>query len=156
MAKSGTRGSLKHFWEKSLGGSSPPAPTVVNKRKDELPMGKFVGFKCDMCGSAEDGNERPSWWIVVRLPSSGDDAVKDICSDKCLLKFAKERTGTVPKENKRAAIPGLREFMIERGFKPQVIGPKLRAHTLSQHASKGAADDCLVCEFEMMREKVAK
>lgn len=110
-------------------------------------MGKFVGWKCDVCNNAEDGNDAPVDWLRLRLPTNGADNTRDLCSDKCLLKFAKERVGGTVQTKRQGKIPGLREYFISLGLKPQMIGPKMAAHVRSQHEVKGMVTDCPVCEF---------
>ena len=117
-------------------------------------MGKFVGWKCDVCGNAEDGNDAPVDWLRLKLPSNGTDNARDLCSDKCLLKFARERAGVVsPKSGSRKeSMPGLREYFESIGLRPAVIGPKMRAHTSSQHETRGTVSDCPICEFQTRKE----
>lgn len=111
-------------------------------------MGKFVGWKCDVCNNAEDGNDAPADWLRLRLPTNGADNTRDLCSDKCLLKFAKERVGGAVQTQGRRTIPGLREYFISLGLKPQMIGPKMAAHVRSQHEVKGMVTDCPICDFQ--------
>ena len=115
-------------------------------------MAKFTGFMCDGCGKAENGNDRPEEWLGVMLPVNGQGGreSRDLCSDKCLVKFARERAGIAPRPSgkSRSKIPGLREYFESIGLKPAVIGPKMRAHTASQHEMKGAVEDCPICVFQ--------
>ena len=120
-------------------------------------MAKFTGFMCDVCKTAENGHERPLHWLGVRMPTqnSNDTAeVKDICSDKCLLKFARERNGggggTVTA--RKGKMPGLSEFLDSRGIKPSAKGAVSALHARARHEMNGAVEDCLVCEFMTTRE----
>ena len=115
-------------------------------------MAKFTGFMCDVCKSAENGNDRPEHWLGLRLPVSNGGAqaeTRDLCSDKCLLKFARERVGagagyTRPTKSKT---PGLSEFLDEKGIKPSAKGAISAGHARRRHEMLGGVEDCLVCEF---------
>lgn len=96
-------------------------------------MAKFTGFMCDVCSTAENGHERPIHWLGVRMPTSSNTdtaEIKDVCSDKCLLKFARERNGgsasTIPRAS-QSKTPGLSEFLDTRGVKPSAKG-RFRQH----------------------------
>lgn len=116
-------------------------------------MAKFTGFMCDGCGKAENGNDRPEEWLGVMLPVNGNGSreSRDLCSDKCLVKFARERAGdmrTYKPKSSRKSIPGLREYFDSIGLRPAMIGPKMAVHARSQHEMKGAVSDCPICEFQ--------
>lgn len=114
-------------------------------------MAKFTGFMCDVCKTAENGNDRPEHWLGLRLPVSNGGAqseTRDLCSDKCLLKFAKERNGGQARGASRdGKVPGLSEFLTERGIKPSAKGAISASHARRRHEVAGAVEDCLVCEF---------
>ena len=120
-------------------------------------MAKFTGFMCDVCKSAENGNDRPVNWIALRLPVNGEargDEGRDLCSDKCLLKFAKERNGgagATSKYVRGGKVPGLSEFLDGRGVKPSGKGALSAIHARQRHEVDGGRDDCLVCEFLTMK-----
>ena len=116
-------------------------------------MGKFVGWKCDVCSNAENGNDAPEDWLRLRLPGNGTDNTRDFCSDKCLLKFAKERTGTVAKPKRPKSevnSPALLEFLTARGVTGSGHGGVIGSHVRRRHEVAGMVDDCLVCEFLTM------
>lgn len=114
-------------------------------------MAKFTGFMCDVCSTAENGHERPLHWLGVRMPTqnSNDTAeIKDVCSDKCLLKFAKDRNGgSTCVRPTRVKIAGLSEFLDSRGVKPSAKGAVSALHARQRHEMDGGREDCLVCEF---------
>ncbi len=94
-------------------------------------MAKFTGFMCDSCGKAENGNDRPNEWLILSLPDANGNnerrESRDLCSDKCLLKFARERSGTVTRAGTRnTKVPGLSEFLDERGVRPAAKGAFVR------------------------------
>jgi hypothetical protein len=119
-------------------------------------MAKFTGFMCDVCQTAETGKDRHVYWLRLYLPvaGNGSDNERDLCSDKCLLKFARERAGvgtrqaTKPKDK----VPGLSEFLDTRGIKPSAKGAISAAHARRRHEMNGGVEDCLVCEFLTIRE----
>lgn len=115
-------------------------------------MAKFTGFMCDSCGKAENGNDRPEEWLGVMLPVNGQGMreSRDLCSDKCLWKFSRERAGTVV-QTRKAKIAGLSEFLDTRGVRPAQKGAHSAAHARRRHEMTGAVDDCLVCEFLTMK-----
>lgn len=120
-------------------------------------MAKFTGFMCDSCGKAENGNDRPEEWLGVMLPTQTNQQnpeVKDLCSDKCLLKFARERAGTGYTRPTKSKVPGLSEFLDARGIKPSQKGALSATHTRRRHEMNGGVEDCLVCEFLTNREIV--
>lgn len=92
---------------------------------------------------------------MVKLPGGGEDASKDICGDKCLLRLARERAGSnkssVPRGGK---IPGLSEFLTEQGVKPAAKGALSAQHVRRRHEMNGGVEDCLVCEY-LTREGVS-
>lgn len=113
-------------------------------------MGKFVGWKCDVCNTAENGNDAPEDWLRLRLPSNGsDNNTRDLCSDKCLVKFAKDRAGIVSRSggSKGKSDPVLVEWLRERGIKGSALGGTLGMHVRRRHEVAGAVDDCLVCQW---------
>ncbi len=113
-------------------------------------MAKFTGFMCDVCKTAENGNDRPEHWLGLRLPTSNGGAqaeTRDFCSDKCLLKFAKERVGGATKIAGKGKVPGLSEFLSERGVRPSAKGAISASHARRRHEMTGGVEDCLVCEF---------
>lgn len=118
-------------------------------------MAKFTGFMCDVCSTAENGHERPLHWLGVRMPTSDANEtaeVKDICSDKCLVRFARVRAETVTKERRDSGkISGLSEFLDSRGIKPAQKGAHSAAHARGRHEMNGGREDCLVCEFLTMK-----
>lgn len=109
-------------------------------------MSKFTGYKCDVCNNAENSSDRPRDWFGVKLPNVGNgdalDTFKDICSDKCLLKFAKERNGSVTVRKSRN--PELAEYLKSLGYKPSQVGPLAAGH--ARHGNI-YVDDCVVCKF---------
>ena len=116
-------------------------------------MAKVTGFKCDICDAVENGHDRPTNWMALKLPSYDHtelDTFKDICSDKCLLRFAKDRNGVAPRTgtrpNKDEANP-LNSFLTKHGVKstsrPGIIG----GHTKGRHEATGGRENCLVCQF---------
>lgn len=116
-------------------------------------MAKVTGFKCDICNKAENGTEAPSDWLRLKLPnvSNGLDTHKDICSDKCLLKFAKERNGVAPRP---AGKPGasrvntdLVAYLDSVGVRPAQRGPLFRTHSVQRHEMSGLVEDCPICQF---------
>jgi hypothetical protein len=117
-------------------------------------MAKFTGFMCDSCGKAENGNDRPDEWLGVMLPVNGNGIreSRDLCSDKCLLKFARDRNGgsTYVRPTK-AKIEGLSEFLDSRGVRPAAKGAHSAAHARQRHEMDGGREDCLVCEFLTMK-----
>lgn len=119
-------------------------------------MAKFTGFMCDGCGRAENGNDAPQHWLRLRLPTSNNEVgdTRDLCSDKCLLKFARERNGgSSYVRPTKAKIAGLSEFLDTRGIKPSARGALSAAHARRRHEMSGPVDDCLVCEFLTMKEE---
>lgn len=111
-------------------------------------MARFTGFMCDVCSVAENGQTRPEHWLAVKLPGLGEDSNRDICSDRCLLKFAKERHGGSKGKNPvREKVVGLSEFLDTRGVKPSAKGAVSARHTRQRHELSGGVEDCLVCEF---------
>ncbi len=114
-------------------------------------MAKFTGFMCDSCGKAENGNDRPSEWLVLSLPDANGNnerrESRDLCSDKCLLKFARERAGEAGKYAGKAKVDGLSEFLDSRGVRPAAKGAISAQHARRRHEMNGAVEDCLVCEF---------
>ncbi len=126
-------------------------------------MGKFVGWKCDVCNNAEDGNDAPVDWLRLRLPSSNGnserDTTRDFCSDKCLLKFSRERVGGSATSGGYRAnhpkVPGLSDFLAGKGVKPAGKGVLSALHVKQRHEMNGGRDDCLVCEFLTGKESVS-
>jgi hypothetical protein len=117
-------------------------------------MAKFTGFMCDGCGKAENGNDRPEHWLGVMLPVNGNGVreSRDLCGDKCLLKFSRERAGVTTSTRKSSAkIAGLSEFLDSRGIRPAAKGALSARHARSRHEVAGAVEDCLVCEFLTMK-----
>ena len=116
-------------------------------------MAKFTGFMCDSCQKAENGNDRPEHWIGVTLPmvGNGTDNRRDLCSDKCLLKFARERSGGGQASTPKAKIAGLSEFLDTRGIRPAAKGAISAGHARQRHEMTGGVEDCLVCEFLTMK-----
>lgn len=112
-------------------------------------MGKFVGWKCDVCNNAEDGNDAPVDWLRLRLPSNGTDNARDLCSDKCLLKFAKERNGMVatPGTRNNKSDPKLIDWLKDQGIKGSALGGIIGSHVRRRHELVGVVDDCLVCQW---------
>lgn len=111
-------------------------------------MGKFVGWKCDMCNNAEDGNDAPVDWFRLKLPSTGSDNARDLCSDKCLLKFARERAGLVaPKRSRNNSDPKLMDWMRSQGLGAHAVGGTIGNHVRRRHELVGVVDDCLVCQW---------
>lgn len=119
-------------------------------------MAKFTGFMCDVCKGAENGNDRPEHWLGLRLPlTNGTGETRDLCSDKCLLKFARERSGIGVGQGKnpaRGKVPGLSEFLDTKGVKPAAKGAISAGHARQRHEMSGAREDCFVCEFLAMEE----
>lgn len=123
-------------------------------------MAKFTGFMCDMCQTAENGNDRPEHWLGVMLPVNGNGMreSRDLCSDKCLLKFARERVGTPEKKpgvHKGKSDPRLMEWLGEQGVKGQAMAGTIGNHVRRRHELVGVVDDCLVCQW-MTTEKEAE
>jgi hypothetical protein len=117
-------------------------------------MAEFTGFMCDVCKQAENGNDRPVHWLRLYLPvaGNGSDTERDLCSDKCLLKFAKERNGGGGVTYKRGGeTSGLSEFLDSRGIKPSGKGAISASHARRRHEMNGGVEDCLVCEFLTMK-----
>lgn len=122
-------------------------------------MARFTGFMCDVCKSAENGTEAPKDWMNLRLPVMGDQIRngqiehRDICSDKCLLKFARERAGigSGTGYKRPSKVPGLSEFLDEKGIKPSAKGAISASHARRRHEMNGGVEDCLVCEFLTMK-----
>ena len=112
-------------------------------------MGKFVGWKCDVCGNAEDGNDAPVTWLRLRLPSNGSDNTRDFCSDPCLLRFARGRNGDgrLNSGKKEKASQELLDFLTANGVKASHKGTMFGNHVRRRHEVAGMVDDCLVCEF---------
>lgn len=111
-------------------------------------MGKFVGWKCDVCNNAEDGNDAPVDWHRLRLPSNGADNARDLCSDKCLLKFAKERAGIVTSgKSKSNSDPRLVDWLKGQGIKGPALGGVIGTHVRRRHELVGVVGDCLVCQW---------
>lgn len=102
-----------------------------------------------MCNNAEDGNDSPVDWLRLRLPGNGGDNARDLCSDKCLLKFARERAGVVSKSgaNKNKSDPRLIEWLKSQGIKPSGMGGVIGSHVRRRHEIAGVVDDCLVCQW---------
>lgn len=119
-------------------------------------MGKFVGWKCDVCNNAEDGNDAPIDWLRLRLPSNGADNTRDLCSDKCLLKFAKERAGVAPTRpsGKGGSDPALLEWLKSQGVKGSALGGVTGSHVRRRHEIAGVVDDCLVCKWLTRGESI--
>lgn len=119
-------------------------------------MAKFTGFMCDVCKTAENGNDRPEHWLGLKLPSNGSpiSETRDLCSDKCLLKFARERAGdgrVAPTKNK-GQNPELVDFLKAQGVRGPSLGGVIGSHVRRRHEMVGAVGDCLVCEFLTMKE----
>lgn len=123
-------------------------------------MAKFTGFMCDVCKTAENGHEPPKDWMNLRLPvmddqiRNGQIEHRDICSDKCLLKFARERVGVGPGYVRppKAKIAGLSEFLNEHGIKPSAKGAISARHARLRHEMGVPDNGCLVCEFLTTKE----
>jgi hypothetical protein len=92
------------------------------------------------------------------MPSNGADNSRDLCSDKCLLKFAKERNGIAPKPKTQRAstskIFGLSEFLDSKGIKPSAKGAVSARHARLRHEMGVPDEECLVCEFLTNKEVV--
>jgi hypothetical protein len=121
-------------------------------------MAKFTGYMCDVCKQAENGNDRPIHWLGVRMPTSSNTEnpeVKDLCSDKCLLKFARERAGvgTGYARPTKSKIAGLSEFLDEHGIKPSAKGAISARHARLRHEMGVPDEECLVCEFLTNKEE---
>lgn len=111
-------------------------------------MGKFVGWKCDVCSNAENGNDAPEDWLRLRLPSNGADNTRDFCSDKCLLKFARDRVGGgTGSGDKQKAPQKLLDFLTANGVGSRQRGSVFGNHIRRRHEIAGAVDDCLVCQW---------
>lgn len=113
-------------------------------------MAKFTGFMCDVCKTAENGNDRPVHWLRLYLPvaGNGSDTERDLCSNKCLLRFAKERNGgSTTTRAAKEKVAGLSEFLDERGIRPAAKGAISAKHARQRHEMSGGVEDCLVCEF---------
>lgn len=116
-------------------------------------MAKVTGYKCDVCNTVESTNERPFHWLSLKLPvatEGGNPEVKDICSDKCLLKFAKARNGVEPKKpgKTRTKVSPLSEYMRSKGIASKSIPGFVGTHVRLRHNLTGGREDCLVCQFE--------
>lgn len=154
-------------------------------------MGKVNGYNCDVCGKFGHGvtsqqsttgdvatvDGTPAGWMRVILPythGKSEEAKRDICSGKCLVKFGRERQAIdgggsgpttvlspngAPKANGNGngstpVDPELKAWLAERGIEGRLIGGTVGAHTRF-HKNGNVSDTCLVCEYEATREAQA-
>lgn len=120
-------------------------------------MARFTGFMCDICNKASTGEVKPEDWIVVKLPGTGPDANKNVCSDKCLLKLARGRNGSAtPVATKTTTFApdklALYEWLEASGVNGKAKGAAIGTHVRSRHEMGGYVDDCFVCQFYQLTD----
>lgn len=114
-------------------------------------MAKFIGFRCDVCHTSAEGEQKPIDWFALKLPGHGADTNRDFCSDKCLLKFGKARVSAEREANggrpSRDKIPGLSAYLTSQGVPNDTKGAISAAHVRLEHERVGSSETCLVCQF---------
>jgi hypothetical protein len=106
-------------------------------------MGRFTGFRCDVCGTVKEGSGRekgdvPMGWmsLVVKTTEDLTSGMFLLCSNKCLKKIATERY-KVDLDSKR----------------PRTVEPRVGRYDLHvrEHEGKAVTDPtCPYCESDQI------
>lgn len=118
-------------------------------------MAKVTGWACDQCSKSEqtaNANEKPKGWYELKLPGTEVDTddvrIKDLCTAKCLVAFARERKQAVEPNvdpNNRSD-PRVLAAYAESGLSNGERIAMSRRHNSDHGSIEEADEDCIPCQ----------